>query len=102
MTELVRFNSFKAVLSTWPMLAIAVTLSCLGMLTMHPFDGAASLAPRQLIWLGLGIFVYLVCAFADMRFIRRTPVIVTGYVMAWSAAGARSRDHGCKKLVQSG
>jgi rod shape determining protein RodA len=87
MTELVRFNSFKAVLSTWPMLAIAVTLSCLGMLTMHPFDGAASLAPRQLIWLGLGIFVYLVCAFADMRFIRRTPVIVTGYVMVLAMLG---------------
>lgn len=81
MTELVRLNSFKAVLSTWPLIAIAVTLSCLGMLTMHPFDGAASLAPRQLLWLGVGIVVYIGCAMTDMRFIRRTPVIVTGYLV---------------------
>jgi rod shape determining protein RodA len=80
MTELVRLNSFRAVLSTWPLLAIAVALSLLGILTMHPFDGAASLAPRQLIWLALGIVVYAGCAIADMRFIRRTPVIVTGYI----------------------
>lgn len=81
MTELVRLNSFKAVLSTWPLFAIAVTLSCLGMLTMHPFDGAASLAPRQLIWLGMGMVIYIGCAITDMRFIRRTPVIVSGYLV---------------------
>ncbi|HEV7121575.1 MAG TPA: FtsW/RodA/SpoVE family cell cycle protein [Candidatus Paceibacterota bacterium] len=81
MSELVRLNPLRAVLATWPMLAIAVTLSLLGILTMHPFDGASSLAPRQLIWLGLGIIVYAVCAITDMRFIRRTPVIVSGYVL---------------------
>ena len=81
MTELFRLNPVRAVLATWPMLAIAVTISLLGILTMHPFDGASSLAPRQLIWLGLGIVVYAACAITDMRFIRRTPVIVTGYVI---------------------
>lgn len=80
MSELVRFNPIRAVLSTWPLLAIAVTLSLLGILTMHPFDGASSLAPRQLIWLGLGTIIYVGCAMTDMRFIRRTPVIIAGYV----------------------
>lgn len=81
MSELARANPWRAVLATWPMLAIAVVISLLGILTMQPFDGGTSLAPRQLIWLGLGIIVYAGCAIADMRFIRRTPVIVTGYVL---------------------
>ncbi|MDB5236976.1 MAG: Rod shape determining protein RodA [Parcubacteria group bacterium] len=81
MSELVRLNPLRAVLATWPMLAIAVTIALLGILTMHPFDGASSLAPRQLIWLSIGIVVYIVCAITDMRFIRRTPIIISGYVL---------------------
>jgi rod shape determining protein RodA len=82
MTEHARTNPFKALLSTWPLLATAVTLSLLGVLTMTPFDGTSSLAPRQLIWIGIGIAVYASCTLMDMRFIRRTPVIIAGYVAA--------------------
>lgn len=81
MSELVRVHSFRALLSTWPLLALAVALTLLGILTMHPFDGAASLAPRQLVFLGIGIATYVVLALLDLRFIRRTPVIVTGYLV---------------------
>ena len=82
MTEMFRLNPIRAVLATWPLLAIGVTISLLGILTMHPFDGASSLAPRQLLWLAIGIAVYAGCAITDMRFIRRTPVIVSGYLVA--------------------
>lgn len=82
MTERARANIFKALLTTWPLLATAVTLSLLGVLTMNPFDGSSSLAPRQLIFIGIGIIVYAACAVIDMRFIRRTPVIIAGYVTA--------------------
>ncbi|CAN5676723.1 rod shape-determining protein RodA [soil metagenome] len=81
MTEIARTNPLRAVLSTWPLLATAVALAVLGLLTMAPFDGSASLAPRQLVWIGVGIVAYMVCAVIDMRFIRRTPVIITGYVV---------------------
>ncbi|KND50248.1 MAG: rod shape determining protein RodA [Parcubacteria bacterium C7867-007] len=81
MTELFRLNPIRAVLATWPLLAIAVTISLLGILTIHPFDGASSLAPRQMIWLGIGILVYAGCALTDMRFIRRTAVIISGYLV---------------------
>ena len=80
MSEIVRTNPFRAVLATWPLLAVAVTLSLLGVLTIHPFDGGASLAPRQLIWIGIGTVAYFACAMTDMRFIRRTPVIIAGYL----------------------
>lgn len=80
MTERARASLFKALFSTWPLLATAVTLSLLGVLTMNPFDGSSSLAPRQLIFIGIGIIVYAICAVIDMRFIRRTPVIIAAYV----------------------
>ncbi|HEY0010903.1 MAG TPA: FtsW/RodA/SpoVE family cell cycle protein [Candidatus Paceibacterota bacterium] len=80
MSELVRTHSFKAVLGTWPLLALGIVLSLLGVLTIHPFDGSPSLAPRQLIWIGLGIIAYFLVAVTDMRFIRRTPVIIAGYL----------------------
>jgi len=82
MTELGRVNPLRALLSSWPLLATAVAISLIGILTMSPFDGSASLAPRQLMWLGIGVIVYAGCAIVDMRFIRRTPVIVTGYILA--------------------
>lgn len=82
MTERARANLFKALFSTWPLLATAVTLSLLGVLTMNPFDGSSSLAPRQMIFIIVGIIAYAVCAVIDMRFIRRTPVIIAGYVTA--------------------
>ncbi|MEO6536105.1 MAG: FtsW/RodA/SpoVE family cell cycle protein [Candidatus Paceibacterota bacterium] len=81
MTETARLNPFRAVLSTWPLLATGVALAFLGLLTMAPFDGSASLAPRQFIWIVIGVVVYIVCAVIDMRFIRRTPVIITGYIV---------------------
>ncbi len=81
MTETARLNPFRAVLSTWPLLATAVALAFLGLLTMAPFDGSTSLAPRQLIFIGIGIVVYTICAVMDMRFIRRTPIIISGYIV---------------------
>lgn len=82
MTEHARLSPFRALLSTWPLLATALTLSLLGVLTMAPFDGSSSLAPRQLIWIGIGTTLYCVCALVDMRFIRRTPVLIAGYLLS--------------------
>jgi len=82
MTEYARVNPFRALLSTWPLLATAVTLSLLGVLTMNPFDGSASLAPRQLIWIAVGCIVFAACSMIDMRFIRRPQIIIAGYILA--------------------
>lgn len=82
MSELIRRNPFAGLLKEWPLLAIPVALCVLGILTMHPFDTAhVSLAPRQLTWLAVSILVFSVCASIDMRFIRRTPVIISGYIV---------------------
>lgn len=71
-----------ALVREWPLILIPIALCLLGILTMHPFDtGSASLAPRQLTWLAISIAAFAVCASLDMRFIRRTPVIVAGYLV---------------------
>lgn len=82
MSELIGRKPFSAWLSEWPLLLIPVALTVLGILTMHTFGDGNSLAPRQLIWLGAGVVAFLVCATFDMRFIRRTPVILVGYAIS--------------------
>ncbi|HEX5774754.1 MAG TPA: rod shape-determining protein RodA [Candidatus Paceibacterota bacterium] len=81
MTNEVRQNPVAALLAEWPLFLIPLALAFLGILTMHPFGEAASLAPRQLIWLGGALLVYFTCALLDMRFIRRTPVIIAAYAV---------------------
>lgn len=81
MSNEVRTRPFAALLAEWPLLLVPIALTLLGILTMHPFGGEASLAPRQLIWLGVSIVVYLTCAALDMRFIRRTPILIVGYLI---------------------
>lgn len=83
MSESVRSGFFSALFSNIHLLFIGVALALLGVLTMHPFGtDAESLAPRQLMWIGVGVLVYCVLAVADMHLIRRTTVIVSGYAIA--------------------
>lgn len=66
----------------WTVLAPALALALLGILTMSTFGVGASLAPRQSVWLALSVLVYFLLSSLDMRFIRRTPVVLAGYVVA--------------------
>ncbi len=66
--------------SSWTLLAVPLALSLLGVLTMHTF-GEGSLAPRQLLWISIGALAFTVCASLDMHFLRRTSVIIVGYVV---------------------
>lgn len=81
MSGLVRADAVKALFNSWPLLLPALALALLGVLTMHPFGDAPSLAPRQLIWIGVGVAVFIGCVLSDMHIIRRTTVIMAGYVL---------------------
>lgn len=63
----------------WRLLAPALTLALLGILTMSTFGAGNSLAPRQLLWLFIGVGLYFAIASIDMRFIRGTSVVMTAY-----------------------
>jgi rod shape determining protein RodA len=77
MTEAVRAIS-RPIFSEWPLYAVGLALSLLGVLTMNTF-GAGSLAPRQLVWIVVGTFIFFLFSSIDLRFMRRTQVILTGY-----------------------
>jgi rod shape determining protein RodA len=74
-----RASRFAGLLDEWPLVAIGAVLSVLGIVTMHTYGLGGSLAPRQVIWLFVGIGVFFALASLDLRFLRRTPVIMTGY-----------------------
>ena len=79
MSEFLRFYPLRSLRATWPLIAIPILISLIGIVTIHPFNGTESLAPRQLVWLFVAIALYITCAITDMRFIRRTPVLISGY-----------------------
>lgn len=66
----------------WTLLLPVLTLSFLGVLTMSTFGQGVSLAPRQLIWIFLALGVYVTLSNFDMRFLRRTSVVMSMYVVS--------------------
>lgn len=77
-------RSLAAFLGDWTLLLPALTLTLLGILTMSTFGQGASLAPRQLLWLFVALGVYFVLSAMDMRFLRRTPAVMTLYAVAFA------------------
>ena len=67
----------------WTLLFPALALSLIGILTMSTFGQGASLAPRQLLWLLISLVTYLCLSLVDLRFIRRTSVVLTLYGAAF-------------------
>ena len=61
----------------------AVTLSLVGILTISTFGQGESLALRQLLWLAIAVVVYLGLSTIDMRFIRRTPIVMSLYALSF-------------------
>jgi rod shape determining protein RodA len=68
----------------WTLLLPALALSLLGILTMSTFGQGASLAPRQFLWVLVALGVYLGLSTLDMRFIRRTTVVMTLYMISFA------------------
>ena len=66
--------------SDWLLLLIPLLISLAGVLTMHTFGGENSLAPRQTLWILIATALFILFASLDLRFLRRTPVIITTYI----------------------
>jgi len=60
----------------------AFTLTLLGILTMSTFGQGESLAARQLLWFFVAVGAYFGITALDMRFIRRTPMVMALYALA--------------------
>jgi rod shape determining protein RodA len=65
----------------WPLFAAALTISILGLVTMHSFSAENSFFVRQMVWISLAVIVFLVASIPEYGFLRRTPVVVGLYAV---------------------
>jgi rod shape determining protein RodA len=72
----------RSVGGDWTLLVPALTLSLAGILTMGTFGHDTSLAPRQIVLLGISLAVYFVLSTIDLSFIRRVSVVMFLYGVA--------------------
>lgn len=64
----------------FPALISAILIVVLGLVTMNTFgDVANSFFSKQIVWLIISIFALLLISFIDVRFLRRTSVIIWIY-----------------------
>jgi len=75
-------NLFSSFGEDWMLLLPAVAISLVGILTMSTFGQGASLASRQIIWLAIAAAISIGLSMLDVRFIRRTPVVMVLYVLS--------------------
>lgn len=59
----------------WFMLASAIAISLLGLVTMRSFVPEHAFFERQLVWIALSIIVFLIASLIDYSFLRRTPIV---------------------------
>jgi rod shape determining protein RodA len=65
----------------WVVLAMALGLAALGLLTLNSFSGQDPFFTRQIIWLFLGVSVFFGAAHVDWRFLRNSGVSTTIFVV---------------------
>lgn len=65
------------------MLGSALLISLAGLVSMYGFGTDSGYAPRQIIWLSLGLLVFFLTSTIDFRFLRRTGVVVSIYILAF-------------------
>jgi len=66
----------------WMLFLPAIVISLVGILTMSTFGQDASLASRQLLWFTFATGIFIGLSACDMRFIRRTTVVMSLYILA--------------------
>ena len=65
----------------WLLILFMLPVLGAGLITMKSFTGENSLFNHQLIWIGLSFAVMLSLCFVDFRFLKRTDVLVTLFLI---------------------
>lgn len=74
----------------WYLVGALIPILGAGLVTMNSFIGESNNFDKQLIWVAVAFIVFFLCSFLDMRFLRRTPVIVSLYAASIVALGMLS------------
>lgn len=66
----------------WVLLGGVVLISLAGLVAMNSFSGDSPFFARQVVWLAVSLVVFFVVSFFDLRFLRRTGVVMTLFGVA--------------------
>lgn len=66
----------------WLLFVPAVLISLAGVITMNSFVGESVFALRQMVWIGVAIICFFIFSNIDLRFLRRTGVVVGLFIGA--------------------
>jgi rod shape determining protein RodA len=65
----------------WLLVLFIIPVLCAGLVTMKSFTGETLFFYRQLIWIGISFIFLLSFSFIDFRFLKRTEVLVTLFII---------------------
>lgn len=60
----------------WILISAVLATVFLGLVTMYSFSGESQFFERQLVWLAVGLVVFFGLSLVDMRFLRRSGVVM--------------------------
>ncbi|MDD5318866.1 MAG: FtsW/RodA/SpoVE family cell cycle protein, partial [Candidatus Pacebacteria bacterium] len=69
----------------WTLFLALIPIFCAGLVTMASFTGQEGFFNRQLIWIAVALAVLFGVSFLDVRFLRRTSVLVALYGVSCAA-----------------
>lgn len=68
----------------WVLFFATIPLMGAGLITMDSFSGDSYFFQKQIIWSSVSLFVFFSLSFFDFRFLKRTRVLVTLFILAVS------------------
>jgi len=66
----------------WGLLLAIVPLLLVGLVTINSFADTNPLFQRQIVWILLSIIIFITASLVDWRFLRRTGVIMTLFIIS--------------------
>lgn len=72
----------------WILFFATLPLLCAGLVTMNSFTGDSQLFFRQSIWIGVSFAIFFTLSFVDFRFLRKTWVSVTLFLVSCGLLGS--------------
>ena len=76
------FKKIKTLNIDWVLFFATLPLLGVGLVTMDAFSGDSYFFEKQIIWIGVSLFVFFALSFMDFRFLKRTRVLVTLFILA--------------------
>ena len=72
---------FRSIKIDWILFFSTLPILFAGVITMGSFGGKGSFAEKQLMWAGVSLAIFFIFSFIDFRFLRRTGVVVSLFLV---------------------